>query len=317
MLLNKYLHKLAHLTRGGSVYGKAPHKPVLLISVINLIEQGVITANRIYVDADLVAMFQENWRLLVNTRHQPDFTQPFYYLQNEKIEGEPLWFLQTKPGCQINAHIKSVVRLAQVLEYAYLSTELYLMLVNPATRHLIKTVLVDTYFPTTKMQYIQSKNKGSGYIHEMEAYLLNEPEAQYKTVRIETEEDVFVRGGVFKKLVPKVYDSTCSFTGMRLESTFGYNFIDACHIVPFSVSQNDKVNNGIALCPNLHRAFDRGLITIDNSYRLVVSDHIAEVEDHPYSLKNLAGRKIRLPFSSRHYPALENLDWHRREIFKG
>ena len=103
----------------------------------------------------------------------------------------------------------------------------------------------------------------------------------------------------------------------RLESTFGYNFIDACHIVPFSVSQNDKVNNGIALCPNLHRAFDRGLITIDNSYRLVVSDHIAEVEDHPYSLKNLAGRKIRLPFSSRHYPALENLDWHRKEIFKG
>ncbi|WP_256009101.1 HNH endonuclease [Desertivirga xinjiangensis] len=151
----------------------------------------------------------------------------------------------------------------------------------------------------------------------MEAYLLNEPLAQYKPVNIETEEDVFVRGGLFKKLVPKVYDSTCSFTGMRIESTFGYNFIDACHIVPFSVSQDDKVNNGIALCPNLHRAFDRGLISVDHSYRLMVSAHVAEVEDHPYSLKQLEGRKIRLPFNSRYYPSPENLDWHRREVFKG
>lgn len=315
--LDRYLHKLARLNQAPTAYGKAPHKPVLLISVIDLIEQGVVTANRIYVDTDLVAMFQENWRLLVNTPHQPDFTQPFYYMQSEKTEGERLWFLQTKPGCQINGHIKSVVRLAQIIEYAFLSSDLYLLLTNQTTRNLIKKVLLDTYFPISKAKYVESKSMGRGYVHEMEAYLLNEPDVHYKTVRIETEEDVFVRGGVFKKLVPKVYDSTCSFTGMRLESTFGYNFIDACHIVPFSVSQNDKVNNGIALCPNLHRAFDRGLITIDNSYRIVVSSHIAEVEDHPYSLRNLDGRKIRLPFSSRHYPALENLDWHRKEIFKG
>jgi putative restriction endonuclease len=104
---------------------------------------------------------------------------------------------------------------------------------------------------------------------------LNEPEAQYKTVRIETEEDVFVRGGLFKKLIPKVYSNTCCITGMRLESTFGHNFIDACHIMPFRVSHDDKVNNGLALCPNLHRAFDRGLITVDSNYFVVTSKHIS------------------------------------------
>lgn len=210
-----------------------------------------------------------------------------------------------------------MVRLSEVLEYAFFSTPLYLLLSDSSSRNIIKTVLVDTYFPDTKQHYILSKKKGEGYIHDLQSYLLNEPEAEYKTVKIETEEDLFVRGGMFKKLVPRVYDSTCSFTGMRLESTFGYNFIDACHIVPFSISRDDKINNGIALCPNLHRAFDRGLVTIDSSYRIVVSSEISEVGTHPYSLKQLDSRKIRLPFGSRYYPSPENLEWHRENIFKG
>ncbi|WP_207426660.1 HNH endonuclease [Pedobacter sp. SYSU D00535] len=314
--LNKHLTKFTRLNRANTVYGRAPHKPVLLISIIELIEKGLVTENRVYVNTDLVAAFQENWRLLVNTLHQSDFTQPFYYLQSEKVEGQQIWFLQAKLGCQINAHIKSVTRLSEVLEYAYFSETLYLLLTDPVSRNVIKSVLLDTYFPDTKQHYIQSKQKGEGYIHDMESYLLNEPEAEYRTIKIETEEDVFVRGGLFKKLVPKVYDSTCSFTGMRLESTFGHNFIDACHIVPFSISHDDKVNNGIALCPNLHRAFDRGLVSIDNSYRIIVSSHVAENDNHPYSLKQLEGRKMRLPFGSRYYPSLENLDWHRGNIFK-
>ncbi|WP_256009093.1 hypothetical protein [Desertivirga xinjiangensis] len=123
---------------------KAPHKPVLLISLIDLIEKGLVTANRIHVDTDLVAVFQENWKLLVNTLHQPDFTQPFYYLQSEKVEGEQIWFLQPKLGCQINAHIKSVIRLSQVLEYAYFSSDLYLLLNDPLIRNIIKTTLIET-----------------------------------------------------------------------------------------------------------------------------------------------------------------------------
>ncbi|WP_201288840.1 HNH endonuclease signature motif containing protein [Polaribacter septentrionalilitoris] len=39
--------------------------------------------------------------------------------------------------------------------------------------------------------------------------------------------------------------------------------IDACHIVPFSISNDDTIPIGISLSPNLYRAFDRGLITIN------------------------------------------------------
>lgn len=316
-ILARYLIKLRRLNCANTVYGKAPHKPVLLLSLVELIEKGLASSNRIYLNADMVATFQENWRLLVNTAHQPDFTQPFYYLQSEKVESQQFWFLQPKLGCQINAHIKSVTRLAEVLDFGYFSEALYLLLTDPESRNIIKTVLLDTYFPLTKFHYIDSKAKGEGYIRDLENYILNEPEQKYRTIQIETEEDVFVRGGLFKKFVPKIYNSTCSFTGMRLESTFGHNFIDACHIVPFSVSHDDKVTNGIALCPNLHRAFDRGLVSIDRDYKILISNHVTENENHAYSLKALEGRMIRLPFGDQHFPAQENLEWHRERIFKG
>ena len=314
--LNKYLFKLTHLNRANTIYGKAPHKPVLLISIIELIGKGLVSDNRFYIDTDLVAAFQENWRLLVDTLHQSDFTQPFFYLQSEKVQGEQLWHLQAKFGCQINAHIKSISRLREVLDFGYFEKSLYSLLTNPHDRNVIKTVLLETYFPTTSSHFKQSKLKGEGYIQELQKYILNEPEARYKTPSIDTEEDIFVRGGLFKKLVPKVYNSTCSFTGMRLESTFAHSFIDACHIVPFSLTHDDTITNGIALCPNLHRAFDRGLVSVDNDYRIIISKHISEIENHTYSLKLLTDRKIRLPLDTQYFPSLENLKWHREQIFK-
>ena len=315
-ILNSYLSKLSKLNRANTNYGKAPHKPLLLISIIELIEKGLVWNNRVYVNTDLVGAFQENWRLLVNTLHQPDFTQPFYYLQSEKTNGKQFWFLQPKLGCQINAPIKSVNRLAEVLDYGYFDNEFFQLLTDPVSKNIIKTLLLDTYFLETKNNFLVSKEKGLGYIHDLQDYILNEPEAKYLHIKIETEEDVFVRGGLFKKLVPKVYDSTCCFTGMRLESTYGYNFIDACHIVPFSQTHDDKINNGIALCPNLHRAFDRGLVSIDKEYQILISSQITENTDHPYGLAKLKGTKIKLPFDNRHYPSQENLDIHRNKIFK-
>ncbi|MGZ3752210.1 MAG: HNH endonuclease [Mucilaginibacter sp.] len=306
-LLNQFLNKLTRLNRANTIYGKAPHKPVLLASIIELIENGTITDNRVHVDTALVGTFQENWRLLVDTMHKADFTQPFYYLQSEKLDGRQFWFLQPKPGYQINAYIRSVSTLAEVLDYGYFSDNIFLLLTDAVSRNLIKSALLDTYFPHVKAAFIKSKQTGEGYINDLENYLLNEPEAQYKTVKIETEEDVFVRGGLFKKLVPKVYNSRCCITGMRLESSFGHTFIDACHIVPFSVSHNDKVNNGIALCPNLHRAFDRGLISVDADYRVLVSSHLIEDPGHPYSLQHLDGTNIHLPFGKQYYPDQENL----------
>jgi len=90
--------------------------------------------------------------------------------------------------------------------------------------------------------------------------------------------------------------------------------IDACHIVPFAVSHDDTVCNGLSLCPNLHRAFDRGLIALDENYRLVISQNFSE-NDSDYSIKKYEGSRILLPDMKDHYPAWENLRWHREHVY--
>lgn len=66
----------------------------------------------------------------------------------------------------------------------------------------------------------------------------------------------------------------------------------------------------------MHRAFDRGLLSIDENHRILVSEHLTEDRNHPYALSALKGRKILLPQQQNHYPAQEALEWHRIEMFK-
>jgi len=316
--LANYLYRFTHLKQGVTRYGKAPHKPVLLITLLELLGRGHITGNRVMVDTELVGTFQENWRLLVNTLHQTDFTQPFYYLQSEQANGQPLWQLQAKPGSLINSHIKSVNTLISVLAYGSFAPPLFALLIDAANRQVLLDALLQTYFAPLRTAYLQAKATGQGYLTELEHYVLNEPEVNYKTLLPPTtEEEGFVRGGLFKKLIPRVYNHTCCITGMRLESTFGHTLIDACHIEPFSLNGNDQITNGLALCPNLHRAFDRGLISVDEQYRVITSPHLREDHSHPYSLGQLHGQPLRLPSHNHQRPALAHLEWHRGNVFRG
>lgn len=271
--------------------------------------------NRFFVNAELVGSFHENWSLLVRTGHQEDFTQPFFYLQNDKLGGFPFWKLFPKPGYSIHSHIRSIHVLSEILEFASFSAELFVYLKVFDNRALLKRFILETYFSETLNFYYSSKQSKDSYLVKMEGFILNEVSAVQKLMVAE-EEIIFVRNGIFKKWVPRIYQNTCAISGMKLISTFGYNLIDACHIIPFSERQDDRVTNGIALCPNLHRAFDRGLISINEEYKVMVSSQILENRSHPYGLSKLNGIKVLLPSEKHHYPDLENLNWHREYVFK-
>lgn len=312
----KYLHKLAHLNRASTKFGKAPHKPVLLLTLLELIDRGHVCDNRFAPDTELVGIFQENWRLLVTTANQPDFTQPYYYLQSEKVDNEPIWKLVAQPGCQVNAHISSINTLVRVVDYGCICEPLHFFLADPVNRAGLRRLLLETYFPEKASAFTLRKEQQEGFFHDLEAWVLNVPEVRKRTIKIETEEDIYVRSGLFRRLVPQVYEQTCCVTGMHLGSTFGHSFIDACHIVPFSVSHDDRVTNGLALCPNIHRAFDRGLVTIDDSFRVLLSSHIREDTDHTYSLKRFDHQEIKLPQNKYAWPDLAMLRWHRKHLFR-
>ena len=309
--LTDYTKRLARLRQGVTTYGKAPHKPVLLLAMMDGVEQGWLTQNRVTLSPELVAAFRENWALLVATPHQADFTLPFYHLQRDGF-----WRVETHHGQSLPGHIRSLATLHQLGAYGTLDESLYELLREATTRNLLRGVLLDMYFPQTKTLYWQRRPQG-GYLHSIEQQVLHEPAVAYAAALPPVDEvEGFVRGGLFKRLVPKVYNYTCCFSGMRVISTYDVSLVDVCHIVPFSVSGNDTIGNGLALCPNLHRAFDRGLLSVDADYRVLVSEAFGEAEPHPYSLRALAGKPMALPFDRKLYPLAQNLAWHQEQVFR-
>jgi putative restriction endonuclease len=316
----KYLTKFQKLRQGNTAYGKAPHKPVLLLAVISQMEKGHIKDNHIYLTPDLVAEFIETFKLLVHTGNRPEFTLPFYHLT-----GEGFWHLMPKSDQILMAHpdkvgrgyVKSINVLNELVDYAYLDAPLFALMNNLETRQILKHALLNTYFDQTKALYLSAQTQTETYIHNLEKYILNEPSVTYQTPpSVKDEDERFVRGSLFKKWIPKLYNQTCSITRMRVTSTHGYQLIDACHIKPISLSNDDTVSNGFALCPNLHRAFDRGIMDIDEKYRVVVSRHFKEAETLPYSLKALAGTPLYLPMPKKHFPKVEHFLWHLGERFE-
>ena len=71
----------------------------------------------------------------------------------------------------------------------------------------------------------------------------------------------YSRDANFRNKVLGAYDKRCAVTRTQLK------LVDAAHILPVpSEESSDHVTNGIALSPTIHRAFDNGLIYLDESY---------------------------------------------------
>ncbi|MFD2718821.1 HNH endonuclease [Hymenobacter monticola] len=121
--------------------------------------------------------------------------------------------------------------------------------------------------------------------------------------------DLTVRSGLFKRVVLDAYDYTCAVSGLKLLSTRSspVPLLDACHIVPWAVSHDDTISNGVALCPNLHRAFDRHLFWIDADYRVRLADDFGELSGGDYGVRRFEGQELRLPQRPEWWPGRENL----------
>jgi putative restriction endonuclease len=312
--LEKYSRLFGKLKRAYQ-HGGAPHKPILLLAILKSVESKVITSNRIYITPELIMNFRELWSKLVTTKHQMNFALPFFHMQSE-----PFWRIITKPGAFIpltSSHsIKSLGSLNESIQHAEIDKELWDLMMNGQTNLTLTKLLLSTYFSELSNVTLEYQE-----LHEIEHQIMNDDQYTYKARIVDIENNynneqgqelLYIRCGIFKREIPKIYNYTCAISKMQITTTANAQFVDACHIVPFAISKNDTITNGISLCPNLHRAFDRGLITIDSNYRVKVSPNFTE-KDSPYSLKQFEGQEIILPTITSQYPLLENLDWHSKE----
>ncbi|MDB4659168.1 HNH endonuclease [Akkermansiaceae bacterium] len=91
----------------------------------------------------------------------------------------------------------------------------------------------------------------------------------------------------------------------------------ASHIIPWAESEDLRLNpsNGLCLSATFDAAFDRGLISLDDDYRLLLAPKIEsflpnrELED---LFLTRQGQQITLP--EKNLPSKEALTWHRSRI---
>ena len=76
-----------------------------------------------------------------------------------------------------------------------------------------------------------------------------------------------LRDNDFRDRILSAYSNQCALCGMQL------GLLDGAHIVPATeANSTDETSNGVALCTLHHRAYDRGLVTFDSVYNIVVHD---------------------------------------------
>jgi putative restriction endonuclease len=121
------------------------------------------------------------------------------------------------------------------------------------------------------------------------------------------------RDAAFRRHVRKAYDNTCAMTGLRLINGGGRPEVQAAHIRPVERDGPDTVRNGIALTGTAHWLFDRGLISIDDDYSILLSP-----QGVPDDLDKLIRpeRRLIIPGNAAWRPHSTYLKWHRENQFK-
>jgi len=321
-MLEKYIRLFANLRRAPganwtvATKKRAPHKPILLLALMDLVARGVITSNFIEVAGDLVELnelFNGYWRRVVPLGQTSSIAYPFFHLK-----GEPFWELVPLPGKEAQLeHTRSVGSVSQLRTLAlggWLDEELFLLLQQPDGRAALRQVLVESCFSEEAQAALreQSLINAEAYAYNLELVrMAHQPKV--KEVLDSEQYKPAVRDQGFRRAVVTTYDHRCALCGVRIVTPEGHTVVDAAHIVPWSETRNDDIRNGMALCKLCHWAFDEGMMGVSEGYCVITSQQIAADPNVPGFLLTLSGRGIIPPVESELWPGQEYLKWHRRE----
>lgn len=143
----------------------APHKPLLLLSVLDLIEYGLITTNFVDLSDALIKRFKDNTKTFLGTSiiFKPNIGYPFYHLSSE-----PFWKHLRKINSQNTENrefplskvaesslqykssesekpVYSIKGLREKYAGVLIDEELFILLQNQDARAKLRTLLISRY----------------------------------------------------------------------------------------------------------------------------------------------------------------------------
>jgi putative restriction endonuclease len=321
--LKDYLSSFTHMRSDtnhfrwtAATHFRAPHKPFLLLSILDLFAQGFIQTNLIGISPELGNIFSQYWQIVMPPDRRSNIALPFFHLRSSSF-----WHLLPVPGKEAlledTRQVDSLSQLQKLVLGARLDDGLFQLLQMEEPRNAFRVALIQTYFGPELQPALLQQGAVNIQIYLYSQELIDKVQRQIKeTTNEENQYKTNVRDQGFRRAVVKVYDHRCAFCGVRMLTVDGHGAVDAAHIVPWSVSHNDDPRNGMALCRLCHWTFDEGLASVSTKYTMLLSPELRTSHNVPGHLLTLEGRPIISPVDPAFMPDLQSLSWHRETYFR-
>jgi len=185
---------------------RAPHKPFLLLSVLDHISEGLITTEFIEPTFELAETFLDYWQRVMLplgfSLSRGNMAYPFYHLETSGF-----WQLVPQPGKPHlkDRRIKSVKQLRGLYLGAKLDSELFKLTLMEPLRKKLQAVLVATYFAPEIQPIVLEQSLINIKSHEYSKSLIEaaEPLAAYAAADESRQTEYKVRDQGFRKAVDR------------------------------------------------------------------------------------------------------------------
>jgi len=299
-----WLNRLASLNVARTEQrGLAPHKPLLLLTIMDMIEEGKITGPWISYSPELFFRFSCYWQVVYDRQlNRPEMRLPFHALGGHR---DRIWERFTDD--------REPSRSRETTRLCHMDESLWDALQDPAFRRSARIQLVATYFDAAEQIGLCTKLKIAEPATEAIAAIKRNT-AEYKKSLAKG------RSAKFRSDVLTGYRFTCALTGYRMNTDNEY-LVEAAHIHTHSESGDNDPRNGLALTRDAHWMFDRGLWTVDYEdgvYVVRVAEGRFE-DESPIgrSLMQHHGGLLYFPSTQGLRPDPKRLAWHRSSVFVG
>ena len=310
-MLNNWLKKLATLRVDRASKNPAPHKPLLLLAILDQIEEGSIISNVVRLTPELAFRFLGYWEIVGSRGRAVGRAElPFFHLQSDGVLR-----LVAIPGLEAalgSIRPTSVELLNKVVSHAELPDEFFELMQKNEHRDAARKILIagGWFFLEEKIKLLAMLGMDSSdFALDGEAMPAPSREEDFKQGR-----DIKFR----LQIVP-LYHYSCALCRIKMLLPSGITLVEAAHIHQFAHSKNDDISNGMALCRNHHWAFDQGLWSINPDFEIIVSR--GKFEEQAASQTGLVSYHLKQCdfawLQPKCRPSQKNLEWHRKHKFLG
>ncbi|PKO13400.1 MAG: HNH endonuclease [Chloroflexi bacterium HGW-Chloroflexi-10] len=294
---------------------RAPHKPFLLLTILDLAAQAGLPTNFIEITAELGEIFSQYWQTIMPVETHGNIALPFFHLRSSGF-----WHLipiPEKAGDLEN--IRQVDTLSQLKKYilgAKLDEELFELIKIGENRNILRTAIIQSYFDLSLHEILFKLGELNLKTFQYSQALIYKVKAGTPVSEDESEKFIFVRDQGFRKTVVKLYQHRCAFCGIRMLTVDGHSAVEAAHIIPWHVNHDDDPRNGVSLCRLCHWTFDEGLISISKEYLILLSGEIKSSQNAAGHLGTMEQRPMLRTKDSLFMPFQESIHYHRENVFR-